>query len=58
MVEAARGVRDGNTATPAGPQPIPHVKLRSFEGIVPRATDWRTLGASPEELAPEASEAP
>jgi len=58
MVEAARGVRDGNTATTARPQPIPHVKLRSFEGIVPRATDWRTLGASPEELAPEASEAP
>ena len=58
MVEAARAVRDGNTATPAGPRPIPHVKLRSFEGIVPKATDWRTLGASPEELAREAAAAP
>ena len=28
-----------------------HAKLRSFEGIVPRTVNWRTLGASEEELA-------
>jgi hypothetical protein len=27
------------------------VRLRSFEGIVPKATNWRTLGVSDEELA-------
>ena len=26
-------------------------KVKSFEGIVPKATNWRTLGASEEELA-------
>jgi phthalate 4,5-dioxygenase oxygenase subunit len=30
---------------------IPHAKLRSFEGVVPKTEDWRTLGVSPEELA-------
>jgi hypothetical protein len=26
------------------------MKLRSFEGIVTKSTDWRTLNAAPEEL--------
>src|SRR5258707_4657165 len=30
---------------------IPHVKLASFEGIVPKSTDWRTLGVQREEAA-------
>jgi phthalate 4,5-dioxygenase oxygenase subunit len=30
---------------------IPHAKISSFEGIVPKTTDWRTLGVAPEELA-------
>jgi len=30
---------------------IPHVKLASFEGIVPKSTDWRTLGVPREEAA-------
>ena len=54
MVEAARAMRDGKASILAAPTPIPHVKLRSFEGIVPKATDWRTLGAAEEELAHEA----
>ena len=29
---------------------IPHVKLASFEGIVPKSTDWRTLGTPADEL--------
>ncbi len=29
---------------------VPHVKLKSFEGIVPKDTDWTTLGVAAEEL--------
>jgi hypothetical protein len=28
---------------------VAHVKLKSFEGIVPKTTDWRTLGVSQED---------
>ena len=40
------------TADKAG---VPRAKLRSFEGIVPKNTDWRTLNVSEEEraLAPQ-----
>ena len=30
---------------------IPQAKISSYEGIVPKTTDWRTLGVAPEELA-------
>jgi hypothetical protein len=30
---------------------VPKAKLRSFEGIVPKSTDWKTLNVSPEEKA-------
>jgi phthalate 4,5-dioxygenase oxygenase subunit len=52
MVEAAREAAAGE---PAGGLPgprVPKAKLRSFEGIVPKGTDWRTLGVAPEELEP------
>jgi phthalate 4,5-dioxygenase oxygenase subunit len=51
MVEAARKVRDGGAAIGALPGRIPHVNLRSFEGIVPKSTQWTSLGVAPEELA-------
>jgi len=50
MVDAARRVRDGGPAIGTSPQHVPHVKLQSFEGIVPKKTDWMTLGVAPEEL--------
>jgi phthalate 4,5-dioxygenase oxygenase subunit len=28
---------------------VPHAGLASFEGVVPKATDWRTLGTPPGE---------
>ena len=46
MVDAARAVRDGEPAIGTGPGAMPHVALRSFEGIVPKTTDWKTLGAA------------
>jgi phthalate 4,5-dioxygenase oxygenase subunit len=51
MVDAARRVAAGEAAIGTGPGHVPQVKLRSFEGIVPKSTDWKTLGVSPEELA-------
>jgi phthalate 4,5-dioxygenase len=48
---------DGVQALQEGQPPLgisePHTaqaKLRSFEGIVPKTVDWRTLGVSAEEL--------
>jgi len=51
MVAAARRVRDGGPAIGTSPEHVPHAKLRSFEGIVPKATDWTTLAVSDEEFA-------
>ena len=51
MVEAARKVRDGGPAIGTSPRHVPQVKLKSFEGIVPKTTPWTTLGVAEEELA-------
>jgi phthalate 4,5-dioxygenase oxygenase subunit len=51
MVDAVRRFAAGGPAIGTAEPRIPHAKLRSFEGIVPKTTDWRTLGISPEEMA-------
>jgi phthalate 4,5-dioxygenase oxygenase subunit len=51
MIDAGRKFRDGGPAIGTSEPRVPHVKLRSFEGIVPKSTDWRTLGVSEDELA-------
>jgi phthalate 4,5-dioxygenase oxygenase subunit len=51
MVDAARTMRSGGTAIGTTEPRIPHAKLSSFEGIVPKTVNWRTLGVSEEELA-------
>jgi phthalate 4,5-dioxygenase len=51
MVEAARGFREGGPAIGLTEPRIPHARLSSFEGIVPKSTNWRTLAAAEEELA-------
>ena len=51
MINAAQTFRDGGQAIGTGEPRIPQVKIRSYEGIVTKATDWRTLGLSEEELA-------
>ena len=45
MVDAVRAFLAGAPAIGTGPHRVPHVSLASFEGIVPKTTDWRTLGA-------------
>jgi phthalate 4,5-dioxygenase oxygenase subunit len=53
MVNAAKRVAEGGPAIGTTEPHIAHVKLASYEGIVPKATDWRTLGVHDlsEELA-------
>jgi phthalate 4,5-dioxygenase oxygenase subunit len=46
MVEAARKAAAGGAAIGTSPGRIADAKLRSFEGVVPKTTNWRTLGAA------------
>jgi len=51
MVEAVKAFGAGAPAIGTGGPRVARAKLRSFEGIVAKGSDWRTLGVSPEELA-------
>ncbi len=51
MVEAARTVQAGGPAIGTTSPRVPHGKLCSFEGIVPKTADWRKLGATDEEIS-------
>jgi phthalate 4,5-dioxygenase oxygenase subunit len=44
MVNAVKRVAEGGPAIGTTEPRIPHVRLASYEGIVPKSTDWRTLG--------------
>jgi phthalate 4,5-dioxygenase oxygenase subunit len=44
MLEAATIMQSGGPAIATGKDRTPHATLRSFEGIVPKGTDWRRLG--------------
>jgi phthalate 4,5-dioxygenase oxygenase subunit len=57
MLDAVRRFQGGEQAIGTGEGRIPHAKLRSFEGVVPKTTIWRELGASEEEIAAFAGEA-
>jgi phthalate 4,5-dioxygenase oxygenase subunit len=43
VVAAAKKFQQGGPALGATER-VPHVTLSSFEGVVPKSTDWRTLG--------------
>ena len=45
MVEAAREFQKSGTVIGRTEPHIPHVKIASFEGIMPKTVDWRTIGA-------------
>jgi phthalate 4,5-dioxygenase oxygenase subunit len=44
MVAAARKFRDGGGAAIGTDKDLPYASLASFEGVVPKSVDWRTLG--------------
>ncbi|MGH8287340.1 MAG: Rieske 2Fe-2S domain-containing protein [Steroidobacteraceae bacterium] len=54
MVAAAKKVAAGGPAIGTEPH-VPHVHLASFEGVVPKTTDWKSL--APLDAAPEAQSA-
>ena len=56
MVEAARAFDAGAPAIGTTEPRVPRAKLRSFEGIVPKGTDWRTLNVAPEETQGQAAD--
>ncbi|KXS38052.1 MAG: dioxygenase [Halomonadaceae bacterium T82-2] len=49
MVQAARTMQQGGPVIGTEEPRIPHYKLKSFQGVVPKETDWRELGTAPEE---------
>lgn len=51
MVEAAQNYQKDGTVIGRTAPFIPHRFLRSFEGVVPKSTDWRSAGVSDEERA-------
>ena len=51
MIDAVKRFARGEPALGTSAPHIPHAKLRSFEGIVPKTVNWRTLGTSVEEMA-------
>jgi phthalate 4,5-dioxygenase len=53
MLEAAKIMQSGGPAIATGKSRTPHATLSSFEGIVPKAVDWRTLGGGNTQAAAE-----
>jgi phthalate 4,5-dioxygenase oxygenase subunit len=51
MLQAAQTIQAGGPAIGAVEPRTPHASLQSFEGIVPKSTDWRRLGANEDERA-------
>ena len=49
MIDAARAIRPAACRS-ASASLIAQAKLRSYQGIVPKSDNWRTLGASDEEI--------
>jgi phthalate 4,5-dioxygenase oxygenase subunit len=49
MVAAAKKFQDGGAALGTAEPRVRQATLASFEGVVPKTTDWRTLGVGSEE---------
>ena len=48
MVEAARAMQNGGPAIGTTSPRIPHATISSYEGVVPKTVNWRTLGGGSE----------
>ena len=51
MVEAARAMRDGGPAIGTTEPHMPQARYQSFEGVVPKTVNWRTLGGGSESVS-------
>jgi len=47
MVDAAVAMRDKGAALGQTKPHLAHATISSFEGVVPKTTDWRNLGSVP-----------
>jgi phthalate 4,5-dioxygenase oxygenase subunit len=50
MIDSARRFAAGEPALGTAEPRLPLTEIRSFEGIVPKETDWRTLAVTPREI--------
>ena len=50
MYRAAQAVQRGEPAIGTVEPRVPHAKLESFEGMIPKGVDWRTINVSDEEV--------
>jgi phthalate 4,5-dioxygenase oxygenase subunit len=50
MVEAARDFQSGKPAIGTTSPRVPHATISSYEGVVPKTVNWRTLGGGSEAL--------
>jgi phthalate 4,5-dioxygenase oxygenase subunit len=48
MIEAIKSFSNGNPAIGTAQPHLPHRCIRSFEGVIEKGADWRTLGILPE----------
>ena len=48
MVDAARSMRSGVPAVGTAEPHISHTTISSYEGVVPKTTNWRNLGGGSE----------
>jgi phthalate 4,5-dioxygenase len=53
MVDAARTVRDAGPAIGTTEPHIPHASISSFEGVVPKTLNWRSLGGGSQSASAE-----
>jgi phthalate 4,5-dioxygenase oxygenase subunit len=51
MLNAVRAFQDSGKAIGTAEPRIPHAKISSYEGVIAKTTNWRTLGLCEEELA-------
>ena len=49
MVEAARAMQNGGPAIGTTAPRIPHATISSYEGVVQKSVNWRTLGGGSEQ---------
>ena len=54
MLDAARTMRDSGKAIGTGEPHVEHATISSFEGVVPKTVNWRSLGGGSQSTAQEA----
>jgi phthalate 4,5-dioxygenase oxygenase subunit len=52
MVQAARTMQEDGKAIGTYDVQIPHTRISSYEGVVPKTTNWRELGDGSEAPSP------